>query len=70
VTVDAEATGVRILVADDGRGFPFRGRLDHRALLETQVAAPVSLLERVTALGGEMWIESTDGGSTVEVVVA
>jgi signal transduction histidine kinase len=66
VAVDAEADGIRIVVADDGHGFPFRGRYDHAALIQTH-AGPKSLLDRVVSLGGRMAIESTDSGSRVEM---
>jgi signal transduction histidine kinase len=66
VTVDGEAGELRIVVADDGHGFAFRGAYDHAALRQTN-AAPRSLLDRVTSLGGRMAIESTDSGSRVEI---
>jgi signal transduction histidine kinase len=66
VTVDGEAGELRIVVADDGHGFAFRGPYDHAALRQTN-AAPRSLLERVSSLGGRMAIESTDSGSRVEI---
>jgi two-component system nitrate/nitrite sensor histidine kinase NarX len=68
-TVDATRDQVRIIVADDGRGFPFRGRHNHRALVESRVG-PRSLLDRVEALGGEVWIDSSDTGSRVEIVLS
>jgi signal transduction histidine kinase len=66
VTVDGEPGELRIVVADDGHGFAFRGPYDHAALMQTS-AAPRSLLDRVTSLGGRMAIESTDTGSRVEI---
>jgi signal transduction histidine kinase len=66
VTVDGEAGELRIVVADDGHGFAFRGPYDHAALTQTN-AAPRSLLDRVTSLGGRMAIESTDSGSRIEI---
>ena len=69
VTVHGGPDELRIVVTDDGRGFPFHGRYDHAALAETE-AAPKSLLDRVTALGGHMSVESTEGGSRVEMVLA
>jgi signal transduction histidine kinase len=58
--VAVEETAVRIDVADDGRGFPMHGRLDSGH-------APWSLRERVTALGGELAIESSPRGARVEI---
>jgi signal transduction histidine kinase len=68
VSVDAVDAELRVSIADDGRGFPFRGRLDHDRLIAAN-AGPVSLRERVTALDGRMTIESTAAGSRVEFVV-
>jgi signal transduction histidine kinase len=69
VTIDAGDGGLRIVVADNGRGFGFKGRYDHGALAAAAVA-PRSLFERVSALGGTMSIESSDAGSRVEMVLS
>ena len=69
VTLDGGPEELRIVVADDGHGFPFRGRYDHDALTESD-SGPKSLLDRVSALGGRLSIESTDAGSRVEMVLA
>jgi signal transduction histidine kinase len=66
VTIEGGPSELRIIVADDGHGFPFRGRYDHTALAETEVG-PKSLLERVTSLGGRMSVESSHAGSRVEM---
>jgi signal transduction histidine kinase len=57
---------VAMIVADDGKGFPFTGtytleQLDH------QRRGPVTLKERVTALGGRLVLHSTRQGSRVEI---
>jgi len=67
VTLERHAEELRIVVADDGRGFPFRGHYDHRTLAAG--VGPKSLLDRVSALGGVVSIESSDAGSRVEMVV-
>jgi signal transduction histidine kinase len=69
VTIHGGPDELRIVVTDDGRGFPFRGRYDHTALAET-ASGPKSLFDRVTALGGHMSVESTDSGARVEMVLA
>ncbi len=69
VNVDSAADRLRIVVSDDGHGFPFKGHRDHRALSDARTA-PRSLFDRVSALGGKMSIESTDAGSRVEMVVS
>lgn len=68
VAVDVEPEGgdrLRVVVTDDGRGFPFRGRLDQDQLAERN-AGPVSLRERVASIGGSLVVDSTPGGSRVE----
>ncbi len=57
-----------ITVEDDGDGFPFRGRLNSDEMISRGVA-PTSLTERVRALNGEVWIDSTDEGSRVELSI-
>ena len=65
VDVDGADGLLRLVVIDDGCGFPFRGRYPHARLREVP-HCPVSLFERTSALGGQMNIESTDTGSRVE----
>jgi signal transduction histidine kinase len=55
-----------IVVADNGRGFGFRGRRDLDALLNAR-DCPRTLCQRVMAIGGDLTIESTDTGSRVEI---
>jgi signal transduction histidine kinase len=69
VIVDASSAQLHITVVDDGRGFPFRGRYDHAALAKANTG-PKSLLDRVTALGGRMVVDSTESGSSVEMMLA
>ena len=69
VSVDVQADGsdtLRIVVADDGRGFPFRGRRGG-AELEATNSGPVSLTERVDSLAGTLAIESLPTGSRIEI---
>jgi signal transduction histidine kinase len=70
VSVDAHADedALRLVVSDDGFGFPTPGHFDHATLVESN-AGPTSLRERVTALGGQLTIDSTAAGSRVEVVL-
>jgi signal transduction histidine kinase len=69
VTVESADGNIRVIVADDGQGFPFRGRYDHTALSKMQ-SGPRSLLDRVASLGGRLSIESTDAGSRVEMILS
>jgi signal transduction histidine kinase len=72
VSVDvqaADARQLRIVVVDDGRGFPFTGRLEHDALVKSG-SGPLSLRDRVTALGGKMAVESGPSGASVEILLS
>jgi len=68
--VDVRVSGdvVRIVIADDGRGFPFRGRYDLETL-DALGIGPASLKERVASLGGRLLLESTDAGSTLRIAL-
>jgi len=57
---------LEISVADNGRGFPFRGRYDLQALT-TLGLGPATLKERVSGLGGELTIDSTERGSRLQI---
>lgn len=56
----------RIVVTDNGRGFPFKGHYDHDQLTMLMLG-PATLRERATFLGGAMTIDSTAGGTCVEI---
>jgi len=70
VAIDVETSEgqLKVAIADDGLGFPFRGRLDHDEL-KAFSAGPVSLRERVSALDGRLSVESRPTGSRVEFVI-
>lgn len=71
VTIDVQRDDdavLHVVIADDGRGFPFRGRLSHDELVASN-AGPVSLRERVAAAGGTLTVESEPSGSRVEIVL-
>jgi len=68
VAIEAMDTGLSVTVTDDGRGFPFRGRLDHDALMRSD-AAPVTLRDRVAALNGRIAIDSGARGARVEILL-
>jgi len=57
---------VHITVADDGCGFPFRGRYDLASLAEKQIG-PRSLRERVSALRGELILNSELSGTQIDI---
>ena len=71
VTVDIYGHGdhtLHMVICDDGRGFPFRGRLEHEEIVSAN-RGPASLRERVVTLGGRMAIESKVAGSRLEITV-
>lgn len=56
-------------IEDDGRGFPFAGRLS-QGELESQGKGPAVIKERVRLIEGQLTIESQPGqGSRLEIVV-
>lgn len=57
-----------IIVADDGNGFPFRGRFDAAELAAAR-QGPRSLRERIAALGGSLVLDSRTTGSCLEIVL-
>jgi len=59
----------RLVIDDDGRGFPFAGRFT-LAELDEYRRGPTVIKERVRAVGGDMVIESTPGhGSRLEITI-
>ena len=71
ISVDITADGsdeLHIVVSNDGRGLPFRGRRSHEELAAAN-AGPVSLRERVTSLGGTLAIDSAPTGSRLEITI-
>jgi two-component system sensor histidine kinase UhpB len=68
VDVRSDDGVLRLIVSDDGGGFPFRGHYEHSALTRLNLG-PVSLRERASALGGQMTIDSSATGSRVEIAV-
>jgi signal transduction histidine kinase len=57
---------INIVVTDDGRGFTFTGCHDHATLIENNLG-PVVLRERVTSLGGSLFVESGSSGARLEI---
>ena len=66
VEVTINADHLRIIVEDDGHGFPFKGRYDlHQLTLQRR--GPVTLKERIWALMGDMTIDSRPTGARLEI---
>jgi signal transduction histidine kinase len=68
VVVGILSDKVCISVRDDGCGFPFHGRYDLAALIARELG-PNSLRERVAALGGELILNSSLMGSSLEITL-
>lgn len=67
VRAGAEDQNYRVSIEDDGRGFPFEGRLTQDDF-DVASGGPAVIMERVRALGGELSVVSTPGqGARVEV---
>ena len=59
----------KLVIDDDGRGFPFTGRLSLTELDDLH-RGPTVIKERVRAIGGDMVVESSPGhGSRLEITV-
>ena len=68
VAIAPAGPSIRITVEDNGHGFSFSGRWDLEALNRERLG-PVSLKERVSALGGSLTIASQGAGSLIDVVI-
>ena len=66
VDVSRSAGAVFITVTDDGRGFSFHGTHD-LATLRKFKAGPITLKERISALGGDLVISSSKSGSRLSI---
>lgn len=68
VRISSTREAISFRISDNGRGFPFHGRYTMRELDEMK-RGPFSLKERVASLGGEMTLDSTSTGSTIEMTI-
>lgn len=59
---------IQIEISNNGRGFPFSGKLD-LAELDSRRLGPVSLKARVRSLGGDLSIDSGPSGARIEIRV-
>lgn len=66
VEISMQGSEVHLTVADDGCGFPFRGRYDF-ATLTALKHGPLSLKRRITTLGGRLEIVSAENGARIDV---
>ncbi|MGO9647828.1 MAG: sensor histidine kinase [Terriglobales bacterium] len=69
VRLGASGNGWKIVIEDDGQGFPFTGRLS-QLQLDDLGKGPVVIKERVRLIEGELTIESNPGqGSRLEITI-
>jgi signal transduction histidine kinase len=68
VELDVASEQVRISIADNGRGFSFRGHYSLDTLMEMKLG-PRTLRERVASLGGSLAIDSSAAGAHLEIIV-
>jgi len=69
VRADVAGTSWKLSIEDDGRGFPFAGRLTHDEL-EAQRQGPRTIGERARIIGGLVTVESRPGfGARVEIAI-
>ena len=66
VGIGLDGDWVRITVADNGQGFPFRGRFEDAELAERNLG-PVMLRQRIAAIGGRLVIETSDEGAQLKI---
>jgi signal transduction histidine kinase len=59
---------VRLVIADDGCGFPFQGSFDLKTL-NARALGPASIRERVAVLQGGLMLLSTTGGSRLTITL-
>ena len=61
--------GWKLIIDDDGRGFPFSGRLS-QSELDTARRGPMVIKERIRTFGGELTVDSSPGrGSRLEITI-
>ncbi|MGA7906515.1 MAG: histidine kinase [Candidatus Sulfotelmatobacter sp.] len=69
VRLGASATQWNLTVEDDGKGFPFSGRLT-QAELDQMGKGPMIIKERVRLIAGELTVESSPGlGTRLQITV-
>ena len=68
VTLTADGNGLRLTIADDGRGFPFRGTYD-LAMLNAMNEGPLTLKERVAEMRGALELRSSETGTELSIAL-
>ncbi len=68
VVLSAANDGLHVTIADDGRGFPFRGTFD-LAALNAMNEGPLTLRERVAEMGGALELRSSETGTELSIAL-
>ncbi len=68
ISLEAANGSVLLRMSDNGCGFRFRGRYDFSSLTGSRLG-PFNLGQRVASLGGQLEIESGDGGATLDITI-
>jgi signal transduction histidine kinase len=68
VTLGVDGAGFHLRIADDGRGFPFRGTYDLDAL-NAMNQGPLTLKERVAELHGALQLKSSETGTELSIAL-
>jgi signal transduction histidine kinase len=68
VDVSSGADALRLAIEDDGRGYPFQGSFDLAALTKLQ-KGPLTLRERVAALGGGLQLHTSTSGTQLAITL-
>jgi signal transduction histidine kinase len=68
VDVTSGSAGLRLAIEDDGKGYPFHGTFDLAALTEMQ-KGPLTLRERVAALGGGLQLQTSTRGTRLAITL-
>ena len=69
VRLARQPDGLQLTIEDDGRGFPFSGKLSDTEL-QTTGKGPVVIRDRVRLLAGELAVESNPGqGARLEITI-
>jgi signal transduction histidine kinase len=66
VSLSVGGPNVIISITDDGIGFPFTGEYTRKDL-DRLGSGPMTLKERVAALGGDLRLRTSGTGSTIEI---
>jgi signal transduction histidine kinase len=66
VDLTTDPSEIRIVIRDDGKGFPFRGTYDLSQLSQMR-RGPLTLKERIASLGGKLVIDSRPNGATLDI---